>query len=68
MAYSWNEGGSLEWFCENSGLNAVELNMSFYKFPFPNQVKGWARKGSRLRWAIKVNRLIAHDRKFDERQ
>jgi len=65
--YGWNLGRSLDWYLENSGLNAVELNASFYRFPFPSQVKGWARKGSELRWAIKVNRLVTHVFKFGER-
>lgn len=62
-AYSWNPDG-LEWYVRNSGLNAVELNASFYRFPFRNQVKGWARRGTRLRWAIKVHRSITHYRKL----
>lgn len=66
-AYGWNLGQSLDWYLANSGLNAVELNMSFYRFPFPNQIKGWARKGEGLRWSIKVNRLVTHIRKYDER-
>jgi len=63
--YSWNEGMSLDWYVENSGLNAVELNASFYRFPYPNQVKGWAKKG-KLRWAIKVSRLITHVHKLNQ--
>jgi uncharacterized protein YecE (DUF72 family) len=66
-AYGWNEGGNFDWFIKNSRLNAVELNMSFYRFPFPNLVNAWARKGSSLRWAIKVNRLVTHVFKFNER-
>jgi len=58
--YDWNEEQSLDWYVGNSGLNAVELNASFYRFPFPNQVKAWSEKGSSLRWAIKVNRLVTH--------
>jgi uncharacterized protein YecE (DUF72 family) len=65
--YSWNKGGSLDWFLENSGLNSVELNASFYRFPFPNQVKSWVTKGAKLRWTIKANRLITHQYKFSER-
>ena len=65
--YSWNRGRNFDWFLENSGLNAVELNMSFYRFPFPNQVKSWAKKGKELRWAVKVNRLITHRFKFNEK-
>ena len=25
-AYAWNRGGSLAWFVEQSGLNAIEVN------------------------------------------
>jgi uncharacterized protein YecE (DUF72 family) len=65
--YSWNEERSLDWFVANSGLNAVELNASFYRFPSSNMVKSWAKKGSGLRWAVKVNRLITHRFKFSEK-
>jgi uncharacterized protein YecE (DUF72 family) len=66
-SYSWNEGRNFDWYMANSGLNAVELNASFYRFPFPNTVMSWARKGEGLRWSIKVNRLITHTFKFSER-
>jgi uncharacterized protein YecE (DUF72 family) len=65
--YPWNEERSLDWFIANSGLNAVELNASFYRFPFSNMVKSWAKKGKELKWAIKVNRLITHIFKFSVR-
>ncbi len=65
--YSWNPKRSLDWFVRYSGLNAVELNMSFYRFPFPNMVRSWATKGKDLSWAVKVNRLITHRFKFRER-
>jgi uncharacterized protein YecE (DUF72 family) len=65
--YEWNKNKTLDWYIENSGLNAVELNASFYRFPFPNQVKSWAKKGTPLRWVIKVNRLITHQFKLSER-
>ncbi|MQK95352.1 DUF72 domain-containing protein, partial [Escherichia coli] len=32
-AYSWNIGGSLQWYSDNTDLNAIELNASFYRFP-----------------------------------
>lgn len=64
--YPWNEGGSLEWFASNSNLNAVELNASFYRFPFPNMVSSWSKKGRSLRWAVKVSRLVTHVHKFNE--
>lgn len=66
-AYNWNLGGNLLWFTENSGLNSIELNMSFYRFPFPNIIKGWTKIGKNLRWSIKVNRLITHIFKFSEK-
>jgi|UniRef100_A0A7V3RI20 uncharacterized protein YecE (DUF72 family) len=64
--YDWNEELSLEWYIKNSNLNAIELNASFYRFPFPNQIKSWANKGAQLHWAVKVNRLITHQYKFSE--
>jgi uncharacterized protein YecE (DUF72 family) len=65
--YPWNEGGSLDWYVAHSGLNAIELNSSFYRFPYPNVVNSWARKGRDLRWSVKVNRLITHTLKFSDR-
>lgn len=67
FVYDWNEEGTLDWYVKNSGLNALELNMSFYRFPFPNQVKAWARKGKDLRWIVKVNRFVTHVFKFGEK-
>jgi len=58
--YFWNKGNSLEWYIQNTPFNAVELNASFYRFPFPNQARSWARRGKDLRWSIKVNQLITH--------
>jgi uncharacterized protein YecE (DUF72 family) len=65
--YSWNEERSLDWFIAKSGLNAVELNMSFYRFPYSNMVKSWVNKDKALRWAVKVNHLITHRFKFNEK-
>jgi uncharacterized protein YecE (DUF72 family) len=65
--YPWNEERNLDWFVANSGLNAVELNASFYRFPFSSMIKSWAKKGKELRWAIKVNRLITHTFKFSDK-
>ncbi|MEM1742154.1 MAG: DUF72 domain-containing protein, partial [Desulfurococcaceae archaeon] len=58
--YDWNEEASFDWYVKYSGLNAVELNASFYRFPFRNQIKSWSSKGSNLRWSIKVHRSITH--------
>jgi len=65
-SYPWNPDG-LDWYAEHSGLNAVELNMSFYRLPFKNVVTGWSRKGRSLRWSVKVNRLITHVHRFNEK-
>ncbi len=71
FAYGWNPEGSFDWYAKNSNLNTLELNASFYRFPFPNQVKAWVRKtelfNPRLRWSIKVNRFVTHVFKFSER-
>ena len=68
--YDWNPDG-FDWYLRNSGLNAVELNASFYRFPFPNQVRSWARKtgacGRGLRWAVKVSRLVTHVHMLNEK-
>jgi uncharacterized protein YecE (DUF72 family) len=63
-SYGWNEGNSLEWYVHHSGLNAVELNMSFYRFPYPNMVTSWSRKGKQLAWVVKVHRSITHHKKL----
>ena len=65
-SYGWNKGGNLDWYLRNSCLNAVELNAGFYRFPYHNQIAGWARKGAELRWCIKVHRFITHQYKFNE--
>ena len=69
--YDWNPDG-FDWYAKYSNLNAVELNASFYRFPFPNQVKSWASKTERLtngrmRWAVKVTRLVTHVHLLNER-
>ena len=59
-SYPWNPDG-LEWYID-AGLNAVELNSSFYRFPYRNSIASWKRKteGKDFRWSIKVNRSITH--------
>ncbi len=65
--YDWNPDG-FDWYVVNSKLNAVELNASFYRFPFPNQVKGWRNKSrGRIRWSVKVSQLITHRFRFGEK-
>jgi len=65
-SYDWNEGNSLEWYINNSNLNAIELNMSFYRFPYPNMVKSWAKKGKDLIWIVKIHRSITHHKKLSK--
>lgn len=58
--YDWNPDG-FDWFARYSRLNAVELNASFYRYPFKSQVEGWRRKSpAHLRWSVKVHRLVTH--------
>jgi uncharacterized protein YecE (DUF72 family) len=64
--YGWNPEKSLDWYIANSRLNAVELNASFYRFPFHNQITSWVRKGSGLSWAVKVHRSVTHTHRFNE--
>ena len=64
--YPWNEGKCLDWYVKYTGLNAIELNASFYRFPFPSYIKGWANRGKSLKWSVKVNRRITHIHKFNE--
>ncbi|MBN1280632.1 MAG: DUF72 domain-containing protein [Candidatus Thermoplasmatota archaeon] len=63
-SYDWNLGNSLEWYIKESQLNAIELNMSFYRFPYPNMVKSWATKGNNLAWVVKVHRSVTHFQKL----
>lgn len=65
-SYDWNEGGNFEWFATNAGLNAVELNASFYRFPFKNQIEGWRKRSRGIHWSVKVHRLITHTHKFND--
>ncbi len=63
-SYDWNLGNSLDWYIRESHLNAIELNMSFYRFPYPNMIKSWATKGKSLAWVVKVHRSITHFQKL----
>jgi uncharacterized protein YecE (DUF72 family) len=65
-SYGWNKGRNLDWYLNNSFLNAVELNASYYRFPFRNQIAGWAKKGKDLRWCVKVHRFVTHQYKFND--
>jgi uncharacterized protein YecE (DUF72 family) len=46
-------------------FNTVEVNMSFYRFPFKNMLKGWYNRTPRnFRFTLKANRLITHIKKL----
>lgn len=60
----WNPNG-LEWYVKNSGLNAIELTMSFYHLPNRYQIEDWATQGKSLLWTIKVHRSITHFFRFN---
>ena len=63
-SYSWNLGHSLDWYISESKVNAIELNMSFYRYPYPTMIKSWAKKGRDLAWIIKIHRSITHFKKL----
>lgn len=46
-------------------FNTVEINMSFYRFPWPNMVKGWYNKTPKdFKLTFKANRQITHIKKL----
>ncbi|WP_009989528.1 DUF72 domain-containing protein, partial [Saccharolobus solfataricus] len=65
--YDWNEDGTLEWFVKNSGLNAIEINMTFYRYPTRRQVERWS-SFKEIRWIVKVNRRITHIKRLKDFQ
>jgi uncharacterized protein YecE (DUF72 family) len=65
-AYSWNPDG-LEWYVENSGLDAVEVNSTFYRLPRGQLVARWARVGAGLRWSVKIHRRVSHVHRLNEK-
>ncbi|VVB60809.1 Uncharacterised protein [uncultured archaeon] len=66
-SYDWNKGKSLEWYVQNSGLDAIEINATFYRFPTSASAMSWAQKGGQLRWSVKVNHSVTHHSKFGQR-
>ncbi len=64
--YDWNPDG-LQWYAERSGLNAVEVNATFYRLPPASMVESWARRGRRLRWAVKIHRRVSHVHRLNEK-
>jgi len=46
-------------------FNTVEVNMSFYRFPFKNMLKGWHNKTPKgFLFTLKANRMITHVKKL----
>ena len=46
-------------------FNSVELNMSFYRYPFKNMLKGWRKRmPDDFQMTMKANRRITHYNKF----
>ena len=49
----------------SSKFNTVEINMSFYKFPWPNTIKCWYNKTpDNFNFTFKANRQITHIKKL----
>ncbi len=47
-------------------FKTVEVNMTFYRFPFPNLLKSWRTKTPPdFKFTFKGNRLITHVKKFE---
>lgn len=54
----------LRFYCER--FNTAEVNMTFYRFPFPAIVKSWYCKTPvNFNFTFKANRLITHVKKFE---
>ncbi len=48
-------------------FNTVELNMSFYRFPFKNMLQGWKKKlPDTFEMTMKANRQITHRKRFKD--
>lgn len=53
-----------EFYCEH--FNTVELNVTFYRFPKLEDLKGWFKRSpDDFRFTVKANRLITHYKKFN---
>ncbi len=53
-----------EFYCES--FDTVELNVTFYRYPKPDALKGWyGRSPDDFRFTVKAPRLITHYKKFN---
>jgi uncharacterized protein YecE (DUF72 family) len=57
--YKWNLGKSLFWYIDH-GFKTVEINSTFYRFPYAGMVKGWSSAPEGFLFSVKVNRSISH--------
>lgn len=57
-----------DWFFHYANsFSSVEINSSFYRLPFENIVKGWARKAPKeFRFTLKMWRRITHFKKLKD--
>lgn len=60
-SYPWNKGkpSPFAWYIAQ-GFKTVEINASFYRFPFRSWIKAWSIAPKDFDFAIKVNRSITH--------
>ncbi|MCX7942672.1 MAG: DUF72 domain-containing protein [Dictyoglomaceae bacterium] len=65
-SYSWNPKRNLQWYIENTPFNAIEVNSTFYRFPYESFIKSWAKYGEKLKFVIKVHRSITHIHRLNE--
>lgn len=59
--YFWNEGKptSFKWYLKQ-GFNTVEINATFYSFPYRSWIKSWLDVPEYFDFSIKVNKIITH--------
>lgn len=56
--------GWFEYYC--SHFNTVELNVTFYRLPRPEVLKGWYRRSPEdFRFTVKAPRIITHYKRFN---
>jgi|BEDMetMinimDraft_2_1075160.scaffolds.fasta_scaffold00027_27 Uncharacterized conserved protein len=59
--YFWNKGKPtpFKWYIKQ-GFNTVEINATFYSFPYKSWIKSWLDSPDYFDFSIKVNRTITH--------
>ncbi len=66
--YFWNEGkpSQFKWYI-NQGFKTVEINATFYSFPFKSWVNSWKKAPEDFDFSIKVNRIVTHMARLSEK-